>query len=88
MAGEFTDLLTGATGIGAPAGGRTGANKSFVATAIPAAGFVDDVAKAAKEPITAMMDPNHDYDPLTLAKTLPLNRTPGFIPLINAMRGD
>jgi hypothetical protein len=88
MAGELTDLLTGATGIGQPAGGRTGANKSFVATAIPAAGFVDDIAKAAKEPIKAAIDPAHDYDPLTLVKILPLNRTPELIPLINAMRGD
>jgi hypothetical protein len=88
MSGELMDLLSGATGIGQQAGGRTGANKSFVATAIPAAGFIDDVAKAAKEPIRAAIDPEDDYDPLTLMKILPFNRTPELIPLINAMRED
>mgnify|MGYP000137273710 FL=1 len=73
FAGEVMDMLSGAAGV--ETGGRKGSG-SVVSSALPAAGYIEDVAKAVHDPT----------DPYKVARALPFSRTPVFLIGVNALK--
>jgi hypothetical protein len=77
MMPDFLDAMSNVTGVGQATGGRSGATKSLVGSAVPGVGYVDDVYRAAAAP-----------DAHKIAKLLPWANTPLLLPAVNALRPD